>query len=121
MVDALTAARLAMVCLKRPPAAGARAASRSICARQNYNPLSGEFGPIVGTSRWRIIKNMNEINLISPYKHHGMWVFDDPRVGLLQEPFVAGAMPISRRRVWKGSHSRDFSGLLASLSSDFCW
>jgi hypothetical protein len=34
---------------------------------------------------------MNAINVIAPYKHHGMWVFDDPRVGLLQEPFVAGA------------------------------
>jgi hypothetical protein len=34
---------------------------------------------------------MNAINVISPYKHHGMWVFDDPRVGLVQEPFVSGA------------------------------
>ena len=34
---------------------------------------------------------MNSINMIAPYKHHGMWVFDDPRVGLSQEPFVAGA------------------------------
>lgn len=34
---------------------------------------------------------MNSINVIAPYKHHGMWVFDDPRVGLVQEPFVAGA------------------------------
>jgi hypothetical protein len=34
---------------------------------------------------------MNAINVITPYKHHGMWVFDDPRVGLVQEPFVAGA------------------------------
>jgi hypothetical protein len=34
---------------------------------------------------------MNEIYVISPYKHHGTWVFDDARVGLLQEPFVAGA------------------------------
>ena len=34
---------------------------------------------------------MNAINVIKPYKHHGMWVFDDPRVGLVQEPFVAGA------------------------------
>jgi hypothetical protein len=34
---------------------------------------------------------MNTINVISPYKYHGMWVFDDPRVGLAQEPFVAGA------------------------------
>ena len=32
---------------------------------------------------------MNEINVISPYKHHGMWVFDDPDVGLNREPFVA--------------------------------
>ena len=34
---------------------------------------------------------MNAINVISPYKYNGMWVFDDPRVGLAQEPFVAGA------------------------------
>ena len=34
---------------------------------------------------------MKEIYVISSYKHHGMWVFDDPYVGLLQEPFVAGA------------------------------
>ena len=34
---------------------------------------------------------MNAINVILPYKHHGMWVFDDFRVGLVQEPFVSGA------------------------------
>src|SRR5690348_5744927 len=34
---------------------------------------------------------MNAINVIAPYKHLGMWVFDDPRVGLVQEPFVSGA------------------------------
>jgi hypothetical protein len=34
---------------------------------------------------------MNAINVIAPYKWHGMWVFDDPRVGLVQEPFIAGA------------------------------
>jgi hypothetical protein len=34
---------------------------------------------------------MNAINVISPYKDHGMWVFDDARVGLVQEPFVSGA------------------------------
>ena len=34
---------------------------------------------------------MNTINVIAPYKHLGMWVFDDPRVGLSQEPFVSGA------------------------------
>src|SRR4249919_3679921 len=34
---------------------------------------------------------MNAINVIAPYKSLGMWVFDDPRVGLVQEPFVSGA------------------------------
>ncbi len=34
---------------------------------------------------------MNAINLIMPYRHEGMWVFDDARVGLDKEPFVAGA------------------------------
>jgi hypothetical protein len=34
---------------------------------------------------------MNAIHVIAPYKHHGMWVFDDARAGLQQEPFVSGA------------------------------
>jgi hypothetical protein len=34
---------------------------------------------------------MNAINLITPYRYEGMWVFDDPRVGLDKEPFVSGA------------------------------
>ena len=34
---------------------------------------------------------MNAINLIVPYRYSGMWVFDDARVGLHQEPFVSGA------------------------------
>jgi len=33
---------------------------------------------------------MNAINLIIPYRYEGMWVFDDPRVGLDKEPFVSG-------------------------------
>lgn len=33
----------------------------------------------------------NSIYLIHPYKHHGTWVFDDETVGLVKEPFVAGA------------------------------
>ena len=42
---------------------------------------------------------MNALNIIAPYKHHGMWVFDDWRVGLSQEPFVAGADTIIDRMV----------------------
>ena len=33
----------------------------------------------------------NSIFVIKPYKWNGMWVFDDERVGLREEPFVAGA------------------------------
>jgi hypothetical protein len=33
----------------------------------------------------------NAIFVIKPYKWNGMWVFDDQRVGLDKEPFVAGA------------------------------
>jgi hypothetical protein len=32
----------------------------------------------------------NSIMVISPYRHHGTWVFDDPSVGLVREPFVSG-------------------------------
>jgi hypothetical protein len=42
---------------------------------------------------------MNAINVISPYRHLGMWVFDDPRVDLTQEPFVAGADTMIDRAV----------------------
>src|SRR4051812_16279401 len=34
---------------------------------------------------------MNSILVIHPYKYEGLWVFDDPKVGLVQEPFVSGA------------------------------
>lgn len=33
----------------------------------------------------------NSIHVIKPYRYEGMWVFDDPAVGLVREPFVAGA------------------------------
>ncbi len=33
---------------------------------------------------------MNVISVLAPYKHDGMWVFDDLDVGLHREPFVFG-------------------------------
>ena len=33
----------------------------------------------------------NSIFVIKPYKWENMWVFDDPAVGLVREPFVGGA------------------------------
>jgi len=32
----------------------------------------------------------NAMLVIHPYRHEGTWVFDDERVDLVQEPFVAG-------------------------------
>jgi len=32
----------------------------------------------------------NAIMVIAPYRDQGTWVFDDPSVGLVKEPFVAG-------------------------------
>ena len=34
---------------------------------------------------------MNAIVAIYPYKHHGLWVFDDEDVALEKEPFISGA------------------------------
>jgi hypothetical protein len=42
---------------------------------------------------------MNSILVIHPYKYEGVWVFDDPQVGLVQEPFVAGSDVILDRMV----------------------
>jgi len=33
----------------------------------------------------------NSIFVIKPYKHLGLWVFDDAAVDLVREPFVGGA------------------------------
>lgn len=37
--------------------------------------------------------------VIHPYRMEGVWVFDDPKVGLVQEPFVSGADTIIDRLV----------------------
>jgi len=42
---------------------------------------------------------MNTITAIHPYKYQGFWVFDDDRVGLIQEPFISGADTIIERMV----------------------
>ena len=42
---------------------------------------------------------MNAIVAIHPYRTQGMWVFDDERAGLREEPFVSGADTIIDRMV----------------------
>ncbi len=36
------------------------------------------------------LASVNSLMVIVPYKYQGMWVFDDPSVGLNKEPFIAG-------------------------------
>jgi hypothetical protein len=54
-----------------------------------FGPLEQEAkrieGEICGQAQVR-----NAIGVIAPYKYEGIWVFDDPAVGLVREPFVAG-------------------------------
>jgi hypothetical protein len=40
---------------------------------------------------------MNALIAIYPYKFEGLWVFDDDKVGLVQEPFISGADVIIER------------------------
>lgn len=41
----------------------------------------------------------NSLYIIQPYKYLGFWVFDDEKVGLVQEPFISGADDIIERLV----------------------
>jgi hypothetical protein len=38
----------------------------------------------------RIVRDVNALLVIAPYKYQGTWVFDDSAVGLFREPFIAG-------------------------------
>jgi hypothetical protein len=49
----------------------------------------------------------NAIGVIFPYKHSGVWMFDDATVGLLREPFVSGAPEIIERLVAKIPSAKD--------------
>ena len=42
---------------------------------------------------------MNALRVIHPYRHEGLWVFDDEAAGLVREPFVSGADTVIDRMV----------------------
>ena len=55
--------------------------------------------------------------VIHPYKYEGMWVFDDEKAGLVQEPFVSGADDIIERMVTDIPNANDgFSLVFSSIS-----
>ena len=52
---------------------------------------------------------VNAISVIFPYKYLGLWVFDDEKTGLIQEPFVAGADTlIDRALAAKGINGENY-------------
>jgi hypothetical protein len=48
------------------------------------------FGELHSVQQARTVREVNSLLVIFPYKHQGAWVFDDARVGLFREPFIAG-------------------------------
>ena len=56
----------------------------------------------------------NQIMVISPYWHHGTWVFDDESVDLRQEPFVSGVPEMIDSLVADIPNARDGFRLLFS-------
>jgi hypothetical protein len=48
------------------------------------------FSRLHPSPQTRTVDPMNSLFVIAPYKYEGMWVFDDPAVGLSKEPFIAG-------------------------------
>ena len=58
----------------------------------------------------------NRIHVIKPYKWESLWVFDDPRVGLVREPFVGGADTIIDAAVAAKGIKNPNAGFLALFS-----
>ena len=59
----------------------------------------------------------NQILVIAPYWLHGTWVFDDERVGLVQEPFVSGIPEMIDDLVREIPNARNGFRLLFSASA----
>ncbi len=70
---------------------------------------------------------MNALIAIYPYKHEGLWVFDDEKVGLVQEPFISGADVIIDRltagipNADKGFRLLFSSGPFPGYMAEFTW
>ncbi len=56
----------------------------------------------------------NSIIVIFPYRYQDMWVFDDSKVGLIQEPFVSGMPQIIDKLVTEIENADQGFKLLAS-------
>lgn len=55
--------------------------------------------------------------VIHPYKHNGLWVFDDEATGLVKEPFVAGADEVIELMVQKLPDPENGFNLIFSVTA----
>jgi hypothetical protein len=65
-----------------------RGLGRGLMAAAVFAPVC--LAALLFAAERRLGSPSNAIMVIAPYRHAGTWVFDDPRVGLRAEPFVAG-------------------------------
>jgi hypothetical protein len=86
------------------------------------------FGSVPLLASWSIAGpvtsgSVNSLFVIAPYKWQGMWVFDDPAVGLLREPFVSGIDTLIDKATAKIPHAdlgfRAIFGASAFPGADF--
>jgi hypothetical protein len=70
----------------------AELAPRMLHGRRSPHPVRERDLPLSCGDRNRAnpMRRANAIRVIHPYRWNGLWVFDDPDVGLVREPFVAG-------------------------------
>lgn len=62
--------------------------------------------------------NQNQIMVIKPYLYEGIWVFDDPRVGLVKEALVAGMPEIIMAACQDEGITDPQSGFVVLFSAD---
>lgn len=57
------------------------------------------LGAAVVYQNGRLNAPANALLVLKPYRHEGSWVFDDVRLGLFKEPFIAGIPEIIDKMV----------------------
>jgi hypothetical protein len=70
------------------PPYNSRRLTYALCAIVALAGVVAWYGGVFGPQRIR--PPQNSLLVIAPYQYKGTWVFDDPRAGLVREPFVAG-------------------------------
>jgi hypothetical protein len=80
--------------------------------------LLSVVGEIAPASAARQVLGGNQIKVIKPYKWEGLWVFDDPAVGLYKEALVAGMPEMIELAAERAGIAHPEKGFVALFSKD---